>query len=72
MVSHLYIHLTFFIFSPIINDLGGNDIDNNPSNKILEYNPETEVWTELGTMKVASGDHGLSIVDYEDYQGLCK
>ena len=49
-----------------------NGTDNNPSNKILEFNPETEEWTEIGAMKVATGDHGLSIVDYKDYEGMCN
>ena len=62
----------YFSFSYIKNDAGGNDKANNPSNKILEFNPETEVWTEIGAMKVATGDHGLSIVDYKDYEGMCN
>ena len=51
---------------------GGNDSNDIPSNKILEFNPETEVWTDIGTMKVATGDHGLSIVEYRDYADMCN
>merc|ERR1711971_1021626 len=50
---------------------GGNNGDGNPTNKILEYNPETEEWTEIGTMRVATGDHGLSLVGFKDYEEMC-
>ena len=56
---------------PAINYKGGNDGNGNPSNKILDYNTETEEWREIGTMRVATGDHGLSLVDFKNYEGMC-
>ena len=60
------------MFNVPSNDSGGNDSNDIPINKILEFNPETEAWTKIGTMKVATGDHRLSIVDYRDYADMCN
>ena len=54
--------------------LGGenNIIYNNGTfNNILEYNPETEEWQEIGTMKKPRYSHAVTLVTYEDYAEWC-
>ena len=55
----------FFIFQT----LGGSY---SYSNNILEYNPGTETWQEIGTSKEARWNHAVSIVSYMDYAGWCE
>ena len=40
--------------------------------QILEFNFETESWTEIGTMKEARYHHAVSIVSYDDYAKWCN
>ena len=40
--------------------------------KILEFNFETESWTEIGSMKEERFAHAVSAVVYEDYVKWCK
>ncbi len=51
--------------------------DKSPTrNDILEYNPETKEWTQIGTMREdmrRSGQgHAVSVVKYEDYLDFCQ
>ena len=39
---------------------------------ILEYDPETKEWTQIGTMMETSWGHGVSVVDFTDYANFCK
>ena len=41
-------------------------------NKILEFNYETETWTEIGTIEEARGQHAVSVVSYDDYANWCN
>ena len=41
-------------------------------NNILEYDPETKKWTEVGTMKEARYGHAVSPVQYRDFGLYCK
>jgi len=45
---------------------GGYD-NRNARNDILEYDPETKVWTQIGTMREARAGHAVSVVDFRDY-----
>ena len=40
--------------------------------EILEYNPGTETWKEVGKMKEARYGHGVTIVKYTDYAAWCE
>ena len=41
-------------------------------NNIIEFDPETEEWQEIGTMKDARADHAVSVVSYSDYADWCE
>ena len=41
-------------------------------NDILEYDPETEEWTQIGTMREARYSHAVSVVDFRDYADFCR
>jgi len=41
-------------------------------NDILEYNPDTEEWQKVGTMKEARMDHAVSVVSLKDYAAWCE
>ena len=47
-------------------------MDGYDGNDILEYNPETETWQEVGTMKEARRDHAVTIVSLKDYADWCE
>ena len=51
---------------------GGEDDTDNARNDILEYEPETEKWTQIGTMREARSGHGVSVVDFRDYVDSCQ
>ena len=51
--------------------LGGYDGSSRRSN-ILEYNPGTERWQDIGTMKEARSNHAVTIVSLEDYAAWCE
>ena len=40
--------------------------------KTLEFNSETESWTEIGTMKEKRYQHAVSVVSYTDYAKWCN
>ena len=50
--------------------LGGSD--DSIRNNILEYNPGTETWQEVGTMKEARSYHAVTIVSLKDYAAWCE
>ena len=64
----IYHFMTGLFF--ICQTLGG--YDGSPRNNILEYNPETETWQEVGTMKEARDGHAVTIVSLEDYAAWCE
>ena len=51
---------------------GGVDDRNIANNDILEYDPETEEWTQIGTMREARYGHAVSVVDFRDYAEFCE
>ena len=51
--------------------LGGWD-GFNVYNNILEYNPDTEEWQEVGNMKKGRVDHAVSVVSFKDYAAWCE
>ena len=50
---------------------GGQDETRYTMNDILEYDPETEKWTQIGTMREERLGHAVSVVDFEDYADFC-
>ena len=64
-IYHFMIGL-FFIYQT----LGG--INGLTYNNILEYNPGTEQWQEVATMKEARSYHAVTIVSLKDYAAWCK
>ena len=40
--------------------------------QILEFNFETESWTEIGTMKEGRDGHAVSVVSNDDYENWCN
>ena len=61
---HIILRLSFI--------LGGKDSDSNYRNDILQYNPETEEWRMIGTMKETRNDHAVTVVSYKDYADWCE
>ena len=58
----------------ILKILGGTDGDSelgNNRNDILQYNPETEEWQKIGTMKEARQLTAVTVVSYKDYAYWC-
>ena len=48
---------------------GGAEVDDGTRrNNILEYNPMSEQWQEVGTMKQGRSSHAVSVVSYKDYK----
>ena len=39
---------------------------------ILEYDPETKEWTQIGTMREGRHGHAVSVVNFEDYADWCE
>ena len=46
--------------------------DGSTRNEILEYDPETKKWTQIGTMREARYGHRISVVNYSDYAEFCQ
>lgn len=42
------------------------------SNSILEYNPESETWAEVGKMKETRYGAAVSAVNFENYKTFCN
>ena len=38
---------------------------------ILEYDPETKNWKQIGTMREAKAVHAVTVVDFRDYANSC-
>ena len=49
----------------------GSGLDYDARDNILEYDPETKQWTQIGTMREARHGHAVTVVDYEDYVDFC-
>ena len=45
--------------------------DGSARNSILEYDPETKKWKQIGTMREARDDHAVTVVDLRDYADFC-
>ena len=45
--------------------------DGSARNSILEYDPETKNWKQIGTMREARYDHAVTVVDFRDYANSC-
>ena len=57
----------------ILKILGGKDSDSElGNNNILQYNPETEEWQKIGTMKEARQLTAVTVVSYKDYAYWCE
>ena len=50
---------------------GGSD-DDNARDDILEYDPETDNWTQISTIREARDSLAVSVVDFTDYAESCK
>ena len=51
---------------------GGVDKSTGVRNNIIEFDPETEEWQEIGTMKDARSLPAVSVVSYSDYADWCE
>ena len=58
---------TVYYFYDFIGGYDGSRRDN-----ILEYNPETEEWLDIGKMKEARYVHAVSLVSHEDFAQWCN
>ena len=45
--------------------------DGSVRNDILEYDPETKKWKQIGTMREAKAVHAVTVVDFRDYADFC-
>ena len=50
---------------------GGYD-GSSEKNDILEYDPGTRNWTQIGTMREARWVSAVSVVHYDDYTDFCQ
>ena len=58
-----------------INTLGGHRIEDGVYvglKYILEFNLETETWTEISKMKEGRHAHAVSVVSYDDFAKWCN
>ena len=51
--------------------LGGHETKRG-NKKILEFNFDTESWTEVGTTKWTRTNHAVSVVSFDDYEKWCN
>ena len=51
---------------------GGGSSAGRNLDRILEFNYETESWTEIGAMKLGRYYHAVSVVRYDDFAKWCK
>ena len=52
--------------------LGGSDADGSDRNELLEYDPVTEEWQEVGTLMQGRHIHGVSLVPFNHYAAWCE
>ena len=38
---------------------------------ILEFNPDTKVWAQIGVMTRPRAHHGVTIVNFEEFKSVC-
>ena len=55
---------------------GGSDYKGSISEQtfydfILEFNPETETWAQIGVMTSGRAAQGVAIVNFEDFKDVC-
>ena len=58
----------FFFFRKFLGGVDGSGMRKD----ILEYNPVTEEWQEIGTMKEAINEPAVTHVSFEDYAAWCE
>merc|ERR1712066_331703 len=51
---------------------GGYDASYSTRNDILEYDPVTEEWQEVGQMKEPRFGHAVSVVSFKDFAAWCE
>ena len=56
----------------VLSSLGGNVASSSSLDWILEFNPETESWTKIGTMKESRYNHAVSVVPFDDFANWCN
>ena len=74
-----YIFLTFAASSsyvPTYSIAGGEWDDEDGyvwnTDSVLEFNKETETWSEVGHMKQKRGNQALSVVNFSDFEDWCQ
>ena len=69
----LFGNLLFWIECIVVNcTSSGGSIRGSIQNTILEFNYETESWTEVGTMKRPRRYHAVSVVPFDDFANWCN
>ena len=51
---------------------GGKNYAGSFKKEILEFNLQTESWTEIGLMKEPEETHAVSVVSFEDFKKWCN
>ena len=64
--------MNLFVFLGGITDNVDEIVEDKIRNEIIEYNPNTEQWVEIGEMINPLFSHGISVVNYEDYEQWCN
>ena len=65
----------FILFLPhphICSIAGGWDANDEHEDTVLEFDKETETWSEVGHMMRAEGMHALSVVNFSDFADWCQ
>ena len=72
--SYGKLYLFHFLIKKTSIPSGGYTLDGGAGalDSILEFNYETETWTEIGTLKAKRGWSGVSVVSYDDYENFCN
>merc|ERR1719300_2109085 len=50
---------------------GGHDYFENDFDEVIEFDPKSEEWSQVGRMMVARSSHGISIVSAKDIVDFC-
>ena len=61
-----------WIFQNSIYFHSGRSDDDNARDDILEYDPETDKWTQISTIREARDSLAVSVVDFTDYAEFYK
>ena len=72
LVKFLYLFILFYshLFLGGASDRSFNEPETY-YDSILEFNPDTKAWAQIGAMTRPRSHHGVTIVNFEDFKSVC-